>query len=461
MKALGTEPIGNLLLRYSMPAITGMVAFSLYNIVDSIFIGHKVGALALSGLAVAFPVMNLIFAISLLFGIGGASIISIRIGQKNIIGAHRVLGNVLILSLVASILFGIGLLTFLDPILISFGASQQTLPYAHDFMTIIILGMPISYTMFNLNHLMRATGYPKKAMLSALITVGYNIILAPLFIFYLEWGIRGAALATIFSQIAGLVWVLYHFRNPNNFIHFQPGIYKPRKNIIKSICAIGLSPCLMNMCGCIVVVIINNGLLKYGGDLAVGAFGIINRVLILFGMVVVGLTQGMQPIVGYNYGAKNMDRVKKTLRYGIVTGMIITTTGFLASELLPHTIIDLFSKDEKLIEFSVTGLRLSVIAFTLVGAQIVIGNFFQAIGQAKLSIILSLTRQLLFLVPCLLIFPNFWGQNGIWISLPISDALSFIVSFIALVLFLRSPKVTQWDHTRDPLPELAPEKQHY
>lgn len=456
MKNMGVDPVGKLLLRYSLPAITGMVVFSLYNIVDSIFIGHGVGPLALSGLSIAFPVMNLVFALGLLFGIGGAAVSSIRIGQKNIIGAHRVLGNVFILNIAAGVVFGAIMLYFLDDLLIRFGASPHTLPYARDFISIILLGLPFTYTTFNLNHIMRATGYPGKAMLSAIMTVGVNIILAPIFIFWLEWGIRGAAIATVLSQLAGMVWVLHHFLDTQSLVHFQKGIFKLRKNIIKSVCAIGLSPCLMNVSACAVVVIINTGLMKYGGDMAVGAYGIINRILILFGMIVVGLTQGMQPIVGYNYGAKNMDRVKKTLKVCIITGGAITTFGFLTAELLPETIAGMFTNDRELTDFAVRGLRLCVLAFTLVGAQIVIGNFFQAIGKAKISIILSLTRQVLFLIPCLLIFPLWWGQDGIWISMPVADCLSFVISLIALGTFLKNTKSINWAQSPAPAASLPP-----
>ena len=239
---LGAEPIGTLLIRYSLPAIAAMVVFSLYNIIDSIFIGHGVGPLAISGLAITFPIMNLTFAFGLLVGIGGASISSIRLGQQDIDGATKVLGNVLLLGIINGFSFGLLTLAFLDPILVTFGASEQTLPYAREFMQIILMGLPITYTMFGLNNVMRATGYPHKAMLSAVLTVGVNIVLAPIFIFVLHWGIRGAAIATVLSQFSGMLWVLHHFRSEESNIHFRPGIYKLRKAIVKSIFSIGLSP---------------------------------------------------------------------------------------------------------------------------------------------------------------------------------------------------------------------------
>ena len=327
---LRTEPIGKLLLRYSLPAIAAMVVFSLYNIIDSIFIGHGVGPLAISGLAITFPVMNLTFALVLLVGIGGASICSIRLGQQDIDGATRVLGNVLLLGLINGVTFGLLSQLVLDPVLTAFGASEHTLPYARDFMQIILYGLPVTCTMFGLNHIMRATGYPQKAMLSAVLTVGMNIILAPIFIFWLKWGIRGAAIATVLSQCVGMVWVLSHFRNPKSTVHFRQGTFRLRWKIVSSIFSIGMSPFLLNVCACLVTVLINIGLKRYGGDMAIGAFGILNRILILFVMLVMGLTQGMQPIVGYNYGAQQFERVKQTLKYGVITGGLITTAGFLA-----------------------------------------------------------------------------------------------------------------------------------
>lgn len=290
---LRTEPIGKLLLRYSLPAIAAMVVFSLYNIIDSIFIGHGVGPLAISGLAITFPVMNLTFALVLLVGIGGASICSIRLGQQDIDGATRVLGNVLLLGLINGVTFGLLSQLVLDPVLTAFGASEHTLPYARDFMQIILYGLPVTCTMFGLNHIMRATGYPQKAMLSAVLTVGMNIILAPIFIFWLEWGIRGAAIATVLSQCVGMVWVLSHFRNPKSTVHFRQGTFRLRWKIVSSIFSIGMSPFLLNVCACLVTVLINIGLKRYGGDMAIGAFGILNRILILFVMLVMGLTQGM------------------------------------------------------------------------------------------------------------------------------------------------------------------------
>jgi putative efflux protein, MATE family len=430
---LGTERIGKLLLQYSIPAIIGMTVTSMYNIIDSIFIGHGVGAMAISGLAISFPLMNLIIAISTLVGVGGSAISSIRLGQKDLAGATEVLGTVLTLCLANSIIFGSLFLIFLDPILTFFGASDTTLPYAHDFMQVILFGTPISYTMISLNNVMRATGYPKKAMLSSMITVVANVIIAPIFIFQFHWGIKGAALATVISQFIGMVWVLHHFINKESYVHFEKGFYKIRKRIVMNIFSIGMAPFLMNVCACIIVIIINNSLQNHGGDMAIGAYGIINRVLTLFVMIVLGLTMGMQPIIGYNYGANQMQRVKQTLKAGIIAGVTINTLGFILCELFPHAISMMFTNEKSLVDFAATGLKISILAFPFVGSQIVISNFFQSIGKAKVSIFLSLSRQLLYLLPCLLIFPPLFGTNGVWWSSVVSDSLAFITAMLILI----------------------------
>ena len=432
---LGTEKVSKLLLRYSLPAITSMVIFSLYNIIDSIFIGHGVGPLGIAGIAVSFPIMNLTIAFSVLVGVGGASIASILLGRKDLENASLVLGNVAVLGLILGAVLGGGMFLFLDQILSGFGASPLVLPYARDFMEIILLALPISYTLFGLNHLMRASGYPQKAMLSIVVTVGVNIVLAPIFIFHLEWGMRGAALATVVAQFSGVIWVLAHFFNRRHVLHFKPGICCLRIGIIRDICSIGAAPFLVNICASGVVAVINMELRIHGGDLAIAAFGIVNRVLFLFVMVILGLTQGMQPIVGYNYGALKFDRVKMTLKYGLIASTLIMLVGMLAGGVFSEAIGAMFTTDEELLDLAATGLRIGVLAFPLVGLQIVISNFFQSMGMAKLSIFLTLTRQLLYLLPCLFILPNFLGLNGIWFSLPISDALAFLTAWVVLLKY--------------------------
>lgn len=437
---LGTKSIGKLLIQYSVPAIIASVATSLYNIIDSIFIGQGVGPLAISGLAITFPLMNLVIAFCMFIAAGGAAISSIYLGQKDYRRATNVLSNVVKLSFIHSIVFGGLSLLFLDEILYFFGATDSTIEYAREFMRIILYGTPISYIFIVLNNLMRATGYPKKAMILALLSVLVNIILAPIFIFVLNWGIGGAALATICGQAISLVWHIIHFRENSSFVHFDKNHNKFSWSIIKNVYSIGLSPFLMNVCACIVVIFINKALLETGGndgELAVGAYGIVNRVGMLFVMIVFGITQGMQPILGYNYGANNWERVKRTLNIGFIVGLLVTTLGFIVGELIPQQIASLFANDDTLIDISTTGFRISFMFFAVIGGQIVIQNFFQSIGKPMISIFLSLTRQLLFLIPTLLIFPRIWGVEGVWTSLAVSDILAFIVATITLVIILR------------------------
>ncbi|MCD8164667.1 MAG: MATE family efflux transporter [Bacteroides sp.] len=434
---LGSEKIGKLLRQYSFPAIIGMTITSLYHIIDSIFIGHGVGALAISGLAITFPLMNLVMALSTLVSAGGSTISSIRLGQKDLQGANEVLAHTLFMCLFNSVVCCTLFLLFLDPILIFFGASKDTLPYAQDFMQIILLGTPVSYTMISLNNIMRATGYPRKAMKTSMVSVVANIILAPLFIFYFNWGIRGAATATVISQFIAMVWVVQHFFRPESYVRFQKGIWKIKTEIILNIYSIGMSPFLMNVCACVIVIIINNTLRHHGGDLAVGAYGIINRMLTLFVMIVLGLTMGMQPIIGYNYGALKMDRVKKTLRLGIISGVVTTSFGFVISELFPHLITVMFTTDTELTDIATPGIRICALMFPLVGGQIVISNFFQSIGKVKVSIFLSLSRQLVYLLPGLIVLPRYMGVTGVWASMPVSDFLACITALCMLIYHLR------------------------
>ncbi len=434
---LGTAPIGKLLLEYSIPAIIAMTVVSLYHVIDSIFIGHGVGPLAIAGLAVTFPLMNLVIAFCTLVGVGAATISSIYMGQKDHNRATDVLHNATILLAGNGILVAVVALIWLDPILLFFGASHETLPYARDFMQVILWANPIAYLFVGLNNVMRATGYPRKAMLSSCLSVGVNIVLAPIFIFILDWGIRGAALATIVAQFIGMIWVLSHFVNKKSYIRFTVGRFILHRRIVSSIMGIGMSPFLMNSCACIVVIVINTSLQTYGGDMAVGAYGIVNRMLTLFVMVVMGLTQGMQPIIGYNYGAKQICRVNQTLRYGLIWGGLITAFGFLLNELVPDAIVGMFTNSPELITVSRVGLRITSVAFALVGIQIVITQFFQSIGKSQISIFLSLSRQLLFLIPCLIVLPRYMSTEGVWWSMPIADSVAFVAAMVALIWQMR------------------------
>jgi len=427
---LGTQPIGKLLLQYAIPAIIAMTASSLYNMVDSIFIGHGVGPLAISGLAITFPLMNLAAAFGSLVGVGASTLVSVKLGQKDYATAQNILGNVVTLNFI----IGISILTllFLDPILYFFGASPDTISYARDYMVIILLGNVITHMYLGLNALLRASGHPQKAMTATITTVIINTILDPIFIYLFHWGIQGAAIATILAQIISLVWQFKTFTNKNELLHLRRGIYKLRGTIVKNTIAIGMSPFLMNLAACFIVIFINKGLKEYDGDLAIGAFGIVNRIVFLFVMIVMGLNQGMQPIAGYNFGAQQYHRVNQVLKLTIYGATAVTTTGFLVGELMPELAVSAFTTHEGLIQLSATGLRIVVIFFPIIGFQMVTSNFFQSIGMAGKAIFLSLTRQLLFLLPSIILLPLCWGSAGIWWSMPISDLAASVVAGIML-----------------------------
>ncbi len=431
--ALGTANVRKLLWEYSLPAIVAMLASSLYNIVDSVFIGHGVGALAISGLAITFPLMNLSAAFGALIGAGGATLLSIKIGQHDTENAERVLGNIVSLNLLLGTIFMLLGLAFLKPILMFFGASEETLPYAYDYMFVLLLGNVITHLYLGLNSAMRSTGAPRKAMLTTLMTVVVNAVLDPLFIFVFDWGIRGAAIATIIAQLIALIFVAVHFLNPQRELHFKRGVFAFRSRVVSSIFSVGMAPFVLNACSCLVVVVINQSLLKYGGDLAVGAYGIVNRIMMLFGMLVLGFNQGMQPIAGYNYGALKMDRVKQVLRQTMFYASLVMIVGFLLVEIFPGLVAQIFTTDEQLKDLSIRGLRIAFAFAPVVGFQMVVSNFFQSIGRASKAVFLSSTRQLLFLVPLLIVLPRFFGTMGVWISLPISDAMAAVLA--AIVLF--------------------------
>ena len=396
---LGTRPVGRLLVEYALPAIIAMTASSLYNMVDSIFIGQGVGALAISGLAVTFPFMNLSAAFGAAVGVGASSYISVKLGQKDYAKALRVFGNTVTLNVIIGILFSTISLLLLDPILYFFGASDQTISYAREYMIIILLGNVITHLYFGMNAVLRSASKPRAAMFIIIFTVVLNTLLDPLFIYTFDLGIAGAAYATILAQLLAFLWQLKLFSDKREILHLQRGIYKPSLRIIRNILAIGMSPFFMNACACIIVIFINKNLLTYGGDLAVGAYGIANRVAFIFVMVTMGVNQGMQPIAGYNYGAQKFDRLLRVLKLAMISATCVTTSGFLVAEFCPRLCVSLFTDDAQLTSLSINGLRILMAAMPIVGYQMVITNFFQSIGMAKISIVLSLTRQLLLLLP--------------------------------------------------------------
>jgi len=434
---LATENIGKLIWTYSLPAIVGTLVMSLYNIVDRIFIGQGVGPLAISGLALTFPFTILLMAFGMLVGAGAAARISITLGENNTDKAEKILANALVLTFIISGSVVTLSYIFMSDLLRLFGGSEKTIGYAEEYMRIIIPGGILSALSFGFNNIMRASGYPQKAMYTMIICALINVILDPIFIFVFHWGIQGAAIATNISYLVGTIWVLSHFMKSNSRLKFRRGNFRLQKDIVLSIISIGMSPFSMQIAATFVYVLINATLLHYGGDLAIGAFGIVNSVNTLVIMVIIGLNQGTQPIIGYNFGAKNYDRMFKTLKYGIVIATGLTTTGFLVGTFLPFFMTSLFTTDPALQNIATKALRISVTLFPLIGIPIVITNFFQSIGRAKVSIFLSLTRQFLFLIPGLLILPPIFGLSGAWIAMPVSDGLAMIVSSVTLYYFIR------------------------
>ena len=444
---LGTERIRKLLVQYAVPAIIAMTASSLYNMVDSIFIGHGVGALAISGLALTFPLMNLAAAFGSLVGVGAATLVSMRLGQRDYETAQRILGNVVVLNLIIGISFGLLTLVFLDPILYFFGASDATIGYAREYMSVILWGNVVTHMYLGLNAVLRAAGHPRKAMYATILTVTINAILDPLFIFGFGWGIRGAAIATVLAQILALVWQFRIFSDRNELLHFRRGIYRLKGKIVRNVLAIGMSPFLMNLAACFIVILINKGLKEYGGDLNIGAYGIVNRLGFFFVMIVMGINQGMQPIAGYNYGARQFDRVDRVLKLTIIGATCVTTLGFLIGELAPRLEVSVFTEDPELVRLSAEGMRIVFFCFPIIGFQMVTTNFFQSIGMAGKAIFLSLSRQLLFLMPGLIFLPRIFdeltpwdGSWGVWCSMPLSDFLASLVAGVMLFYQFRKFK---------------------
>ena len=438
-KELGTENVRQLLISYSGPAIAAMMASALYNVIDRAFIGQGVSALAISGLAITMPVMSLSAAFGAMIGAGGATLTSIKLGQQDIGSAQKVLGNVFLLNVVLGIIFMVLGLMFLDEILYFFGASENTISYAKDFMQVILIGNVITHLYLGLNSVMRASGHPTKAMRMTFLTVLINLVLAPLFIFVFNWGIMGAASATIIAQTVAFTIIMKHFSDKGNILHWRRDIFTFDTRIIKGIISIGMAPFMLNACACLVVILINRALKEYGGDLAVGAYGgIVNSVLMVFAMIVMGLNQGMQPIAGYNFGAQIYSRVRKVLKLTILAATAVTTFAFIVSETIPYYVARLFTTDQELIAVAIRGLRICAAAFPIVGFQMVTSNFFQSVGKASKAVVLSSTRQLLLLVPLLLILPaHFKSVESVLVCMPISDALSSIIAFILLRIEMR------------------------
>ena len=440
---LGTKSIGSLLLHYSLPAIVAMTASSLYNIIDSMFIGRGVGSLALAGLSVCFPFMNLAAAFGAMVGVGATTVVSVKLGQQDKRGAELALGNVVILNVLIGVVFAALSLIFLDSILYFFGASDVTIVYARDYMQVLLWGNLITHLYLGLNSVMRAAGYPSKAMYITLTAVITNIFFNYIFIILMDMGIKGAALGTVCAQTLSLAIVVHHFIVKTDSLVFKRNIFKFRAKIAKQIISIGLAPFFMNGLACVVVMLINTGLLKYGGDMYVGAYGIVNRIIFFYVMIVMGFNQGMQPIAGYNYGAKLYDRVLKVFTLTEIYAVALTTSALLVCQFIPEIIIKPFTTDPELLEKAEHAIRIVSIFSPVIGFQMVANNFFQSLGLAKKALFLSTNRQLLFLIPFLLILPKYYGTDGIWWSMPIADIIAFVVALTLVVLEIRKIKKGQ------------------
>jgi len=432
---LGTVPVHQLLWKYALPAIIAMTASSLYNIVDSIYIGHGCGALALGALTVAKPFMDICAAFGSLVGVGASSLLAIYLGEKDYERANRVLGNVIVMNIILSaIVMAVGLI-WLDPILMAFGASEDTLLYAHEYMEIILYGNILTHIYFGLNAMLRSAGHPRFSMTATIVAVMVNIILDPIFIFGLDMGVRGAALATVISQAVAVVWQFTKFMDKNELVRFHRGIWRLNRHITTRALAIGMAPFLYNIAHCFVVIIINNQLKNFGGDMAIASYGVINRLTFVFAMMVMGLNQGMQPIAGYNYGARHYDRMLRSFYLTCLYATGVMAVVFVLGECFPRAVTEVFTHDEALIAMTVRPMRIICSTMLIIGFQMVTGNLFTSIGQAGKSIFLSLTRQVLYLIPLTLWLPTLFADpvNGVWWSIPISDFLAALTAVVVLL----------------------------
>lgn len=437
---LENEKVSRLLLQYAIPAVVGTMVNALYNIVDRVFIGQGVGALAIAGLTLTFPILLFLQAFGMLIGAGSATRVSIHLGRRANEMAEKVLGNAFTLTFLITIITVVPCMIWMDDLLLAFGGSEQTIPYARDYLNIVVPGTILTSLSFGFNAIMRASGYPKKAMFTMLIGAVVNVILDPIFIFWLDMGIQGAAIATLISMLISALFVMNHFIQKDSIVRFHKGIFRLEKHVVWNIITIGVSPFAMQLAGSLVVVIQNFVLKTHGGDLALGANGIITSVAMLFVMLIVGIAQGMQPIVGFNYGAGLHKRVQETLRLVIITSTIIMGIGCLGSLLFPKAIAKAFTGDIELIDVTANGLRISLMVCVVVGSQISISQFFQSIGIAWKAMFLSLSRQCLFLIPALLIFPEFWGLDGVWYASPFSDFIAAVTAWVFLWYHVKNIK---------------------
>lgn len=437
LRELATRPVGRLLWEYSLPAIVGMLVMAVYNIIDRVFIGHVVGPDAIAGLTITFPVSNISTAVGVLVGAGAAARSSILLGNGDRDTAQIVLGNTLTLTLINGIIYLSLLGIFIEPVLRAFGASDATLPYAREFMVYILPGMMMINVTFSLNNVMRASGYPTKAMVTMLISAGLNIILAPLFIYVFQLGIKGAAIATDISIFVSMIFVLAHFFNKKSVLHFQKGIYRLRWHIVIGVVSIGAAPSIVNMASCLINVVINNTLYSYGGDTAVAAAGIFTTYASVIIAFIIGICQGMQPVIGYNYGAGHLRRLLRTFWLAVGAATAVCAVGWIVGLTLPRYVAMAFTDDLHLIDTTGNALSIAMVSFFMVGFQIVSTTFFQSLGMAGKSIFLGLTRQVIFLIPLLFILRHFFGLNGIWAAFPAGDVCATIVTTVMVFTQIR------------------------
>lgn len=434
------EKISRLLVHYAIPAVIGTMVNALYNIVDRIFIGQGVGPLAISGLTLTFPILLFMQAFGMLVGAGAATRVSIHLGRKANDMAENVLGNAFTLTFILSVLTIVPCMLFMRPLLIAFGGSEQTIPYAEDYLYIAIPASLLASLSFSFNAVMRASGYPRKAMVTMMIGAIANVILDPIFIFVFDMGIQGAAIATVISMALSAAFVMAHFVRKDSLVRFHKEYFPLKGAIVWNILTIGISPFAMQLAGSLVNVVMNHSLKKYGGDLAIGASGILNSVGMLLVMLIIGIAQGMQPIVGYNYGAGLHKRALETLKLVIILSTVITGTGFVCSALFPQIIVKAFTNDAELVAISANGLRLTLFAFLVVGSQLSISQFFQSIGVAWKAMLLSLSRQCIFLIPAILLLPPFFGLDGVWLAGPFSDVLAAVTAWLFLAHHVKNVK---------------------
>lgn len=427
---LRSEKIGTLLLKFSIPAIVGMLVNALYNIVDRIFIGQGVNAFAITGIGLVFPIMTVMMAFGMLIGVGSTALVSIRLGENRQEEAEHILGNAFTLLVIVSLLITVLGLVFIDPLLLIFGASPDTIGYAKDYIVIILSGTLFNALGFGLNNIIRAEGNPKAAMVTMLLGAIINTILDPIFIFVFDMGVKGAAYATLIGQFANTIYVLSYFNSKKSILKIHRKHMKLSKEIVMGIFAIGMSPFAMQLAASVVQLLSNNALKTHGGDLAIGAMSIISSAVMIFFMPIFGINQGSQPIIGYNYGAKQYDRVKHTLKLAVGAATAISLIGFITVQVFPQAIIRIFNDDPELIRIGSSGIRIYLAMMPIIGFQIVSANYFQAIGKAKISMFLSLLRQVTLLIPLLIILPPIFGLTGVWLSAPSADFISVIITGI-------------------------------